>query len=695
MATALPTAIAAALALVGIAVLLARPTRRAHALTGILLVLWAAVTFVFPRIAAAPSEGEALLYARLTVWYSIPFPLVALALARDTDAARTRLTRVALWAGAAATIAFGIAYALRPTLVLEGVAPVGQTWTMTSGPLLYTLAVVSAASQAVVVACCARRAEEEPQRAARLRVVWIGAALLLPLAHSAAFFAGTLAVDARRWALAEGMFLFRALGTILAFALALPFAIRLLRQLGGMPRRAVGAGALLVALLGIADALVVADERLLAWLPGYVLSSAFVRFPVALALGVAALRYGLADLGRSDRARIQGLVAACAMLILATIAGGAAILLLGANLVGFGVALAAAPAAPWLARDPLRRASQAVTRRALLPPDDPAAIAQRAHTYAAAISAATGADGRILPGGEALLAQLREDLGITEREHELLVRGIESRASPEDPLALGGYRLEREIGRGATGSVHLAREIATGREVVVKRFSGARDPALALREARAMGAVQHERLVRMLHVDRRGDDVFLVMERAEGGSARDLLEREGPLAPPRAVAIALDVLDALEALHAHGLVHRDVKAENVLLDAGGRALLGDLGSAQESRVDLTRTSHGADGSSLSTVAPEVLRGAKPDARADVYAAGAVLYRLLTGAHYVDLEGKSAFEATQRILLDAPRLEDSRVPPTLRPVLARALAKKPEERFASARDMRAALASAPL
>ncbi|HVM44643.1 MAG TPA: serine/threonine-protein kinase, partial [Candidatus Thermoplasmatota archaeon] len=222
-----------------------------------------------------------------------------------------------------------------------------------------------------------------------------------------------------------------------------------------------------------------------------------------------------------------------------------------------------------------------------------------------------------------------------------------------------------------------------------------RDPAAALREARALAAVRHPRVVRLREVDRRGDELYLVLEHAPGGSARQLLDRQGPLPPARATRLALDLLEGLDAMHAAGVVHGDVKPENLLLDADGRGVLGDFGSAtfHGAAEPADATTAGAGAGSLSTMSPEALRGAPPAPTRDVYAAGALLYRLLTGEHHVALERASAFEARERITLDPPRLPHPRVPARLEPVLRKALAKRPAERYPSAREMAAALADA--
>jgi serine/threonine protein kinase len=281
-----------------------------------------------------------------------------------------------------------------------------------------------------------------------------------------------------------------------------------------------------------------------------------------------------------------------------------------------------------------------------------------------------------------MLADLRADLGVTEREHELLLRGIESRET------MGRYALKEELARGATASVHLATDTETGREVVVKRYHSARDGARVIAEARALQAVRSPRIVRLLHVDRRDGEPFLVMERAAGGSAR------GPLPPERAVALVADLLEGLDALHAGGLVHGDVKCENLLVDADGRGLLADFGSARAIDPAATLTGGVVEGT-LATLAPEVARGGRPSPASDVYGAAAVLYRLLTGEHPIDLAGLDALAARDRILREPPLLPHPRVPAPIEGPLRAALAKRPEDRPPGAAAFRARItAGAP-
>ena len=205
------------------------------------------------------------------------------------------------------------------------------------------------------------------------------------------------------------------------------------------------------------------------------------------------------------------------------------------------------------------------------------------------------------------------------------------------------YEAAERLGAGVSAIVLRARRRADGRAVVVKLLRGVPGAAgdeLSRRfgrEARAMAALDHPRVVRLLEVA--GDDgaIALVMEHAAGGTLRARLEREGRLAPERAIPLALDLLEGLAACHAAGLVHRDVKPENVLLTAEGRACVADLGCVRRfDGADSTLTRNGSLVGTPRYMAPEQLEG-EPGPASDVYAAGLVLHEMLTGSPAVPHE----------------------------------------------------------
>jgi serine/threonine-protein kinase len=190
------------------------------------------------------------------------------------------------------------------------------------------------------------------------------------------------------------------------------------------------------------------------------------------------------------------------------------------------------------------------------------------------------------------------------------------------PVA-GRYVLLEEIGRGATGAVHRARDLRLRQYVAAKVVRGPGVPALALEQARR---VEHPHVLCPLGWAAEDDLALIAMELVDGGSVRDLLARAGPLPEPVVVHLLAQLLDALAAVHAAGLVHADVKPANLLLRAGVRPhlLLADFGVA-------VPAGHPAPvAGTPSYLPPERLAGAPPQPSQDVYAAGLVARRSLAG-----------------------------------------------------------------
>lgn len=248
-----------------------------------------------------------------------------------------------------------------------------------------------------------------------------------------------------------------------------------------------------------------------------------------------------------------------------------------------------------------------------------------------------------------------------------------------DRLLAGRYRIGRRLGYGGMSDVYEARDPVLGREVAVKLVDAARLGPEGVdrleQEARRLASLSHPNLVVVHDAVRDGDTAGIVMERIEGGTLADRIAG-GPLDPEEAVAIATAVARGLDAAHASGLVHRDVKPSNVLLD-GDVVKVTDFGIAgRTTRSDATTTLHG----SLPYVAPEQVEGAPTDARTDVYALGCVLYELLTGRPPFAGDSDGAV-AGQHLHAD-PAPPSSRVgglPPALDTVVLRMLAKDPADR----------------
>ncbi|GAB2600626.1 protein kinase domain-containing protein [Pseudactinotalea suaedae] len=274
---------------------------------------------------------------------------------------------------------------------------------------------------------------------------------------------------------------------------------------------------------------------------------------------------------------------------------------------------------------------------------------------------------------------------------------------------LGGrYELGDVIGRGGMADVHLGRDLRLNRSVAVKmlRTELARDPRLwsrFRREAQAVAGLNHPAIAAVYDFGHDGvesdaldgsDAPFIVMEHVPGRSLRDVL-REGRLAPEEAVQHQLGVLAALDFSHRAGVVHRDIKPANVMITPDGDVKVVDFGIARVSGdAGATATHTRAVLGTAQYLSPEQVRGEIADARSDLYAAGCLLYELLTGRP--PFVGESAVAvAYQHVHAQPVRASVHRagIPPSLDVVLLTALAKDRTDRFPSARSFREALTSA--
>jgi serine/threonine-protein kinase len=270
-------------------------------------------------------------------------------------------------------------------------------------------------------------------------------------------------------------------------------------------------------------------------------------------------------------------------------------------------------------------------------------------------------------------------------------------------VVAGRYELAELIGTGGNGRVFAGRDRVLDRRVAVKLVDAEavrhRDPAgreRFLAEARSSAGFTHPNAVAVFDAGEADGSLFLVMELVEGETLAARLAREGPLDPAVAARIAGDVLAALDAAHRAGIVHRDVKPANVLLDARGTAKLADFGIAK--RLDSVAASLTNPGQFFGTpkyLAPEQVDGRSVSGATDVYATGIVLFEMLSGRPPFD-EGQPMATAMAQRDAQVPDLRTMRpdVPDVLVAVVDRALRKDPHERFASAAAMRAAL-TAPL
>jgi eukaryotic-like serine/threonine-protein kinase len=257
------------------------------------------------------------------------------------------------------------------------------------------------------------------------------------------------------------------------------------------------------------------------------------------------------------------------------------------------------------------------------------------------------------------------------------------------------YEVREEIGRGGMGRVFRARDLALGRDVAVKVLEagacGDEDVRrLCLREARTAARLVHHGIAAIFDIGIQDGYSYLVMELVEGRTLREILRHEGALPTGRAVGIAIQVADALDYAHRHGVLHCDVKPLNVVVTAEGVAKLVDFGIARAANATDALSRDEVYGSAP-YLAPEQVRGRPIDARSDVYALGLVLYEMLTG--------RPAFQGSdvatvlrRRIESDPPlpRSIDPTIPPQVEQALLPALSRDPARRYASAAAFRDAL-----
>jgi serine/threonine-protein kinase len=261
------------------------------------------------------------------------------------------------------------------------------------------------------------------------------------------------------------------------------------------------------------------------------------------------------------------------------------------------------------------------------------------------------------------------------------------------------YRDAELVGRGGMGEIFRARDDVLGRDVAVKvlaeRFAGEaevreRFTREALTAARLSG---EPNVVTIFDVGEHHGRPFIVMEYLAGGSLEDVLRRQGAPPPGRALAWLSEAARALDAAHADGIVHRDVKPANLLLDAAGHVNVADFGIASAAGLD-SFTRPGTVLGTAGYLSPEQARGERATAASDRYALGVVAYELLSGERPFARDNPTA-EAAAHASAPVPAISEANpdLPRSLDPVFARALAKDPQARFATAGELVAALREA--
>lgn len=261
---------------------------------------------------------------------------------------------------------------------------------------------------------------------------------------------------------------------------------------------------------------------------------------------------------------------------------------------------------------------------------------------------------------------------------------------PGDLVVGGRFRIERLLGAGGMGSVYRANDVRLNRACALKILLPelTAHPTARRRmeqEARALARIEHPNVVQ---VRNSFDDNGLLVIELELVTGGDLAARiaTGGMGEAKALPLMVQILSGLQAIHEAGLVHRDLKAENVLLTADGVPKVTDLGVARDAMA-VDRTTVGARLGTLETMAPEQIQGLEVDARADVYAAGILLFQMVTGR--LPLQGTNELEWAMAHMQQAPNLTllRGKASPKTERLIARALAKLPQERPASAAHMR--------
>ena len=257
---------------------------------------------------------------------------------------------------------------------------------------------------------------------------------------------------------------------------------------------------------------------------------------------------------------------------------------------------------------------------------------------------------------------------------------------------IAGFRIVRLLGEGGSGAVYLAVDEQLDRSVALKLLSPelSRDDRFRrrfLREARTAAGIEHPGIVPIYAAGEADGLLYLAMRLVPGTDLRHVLERDGRLALDRALRILGSIAEALDAAHAQGLVHRDVKPGNILVDEDDRAFLADFGLAKHAATVNSLSRDGAFSGTIDYIAPEQIEGGEVDGRADLYALACVLFESLTG--------RAPFERETDVAVVFAHLKDP--PPTLtalRPelpgeldvVLARGMAKDPDDRYRSAGEL---------
>jgi serine/threonine protein kinase len=277
------------------------------------------------------------------------------------------------------------------------------------------------------------------------------------------------------------------------------------------------------------------------------------------------------------------------------------------------------------------------------------------------------------------------------------------------------YEIIRQLGQGGFAAVYEAHDRMLDRRVAIKqlrveRTKDDKNIKRFIQEARIAAALEHPNVITIYGLRIENKRIYMFLEYLPGGSLKDMIDQQGKLSLPQAIKLVSGVCEGLGRLHSRKIVHRDVKAENILLTADGRPKITDFGIAHvpQAAGGLGLTQAGFQPSTVLLSSPEQFRGEKLDARSDVYQVGELLYHMLTGEHYIDLEAikaqADAFEQNLKeeiklyILLEKAICKDPLAGlPALRQkvggvadIIEQAMSKRKEDRYEDILDFAADL-----
>ena len=253
---------------------------------------------------------------------------------------------------------------------------------------------------------------------------------------------------------------------------------------------------------------------------------------------------------------------------------------------------------------------------------------------------------------------------------------------------IDSYRIEEPVARSGMASIYRAIDLRDNRVVALKipHPDLEADPILFDRFKRESGIgekLDHPKVMRVYSGEKRSR-IYMVMEWCEGRLLRNILD-EGKISQDRAIRIAIGVLEALEYIHANGVVHRDLKPENIMVDEQDNIKLIDFGIAGDSAARrLTYANFAATLGTPSYISPEQVKGKRGDGRSDIFSVGVILYEMLTGR--LPFSGSTPLDAMNDRLLNyptPPRVADPSISPQLQEILYRALERDPTNRYAKA------------